>query len=277
MHHMMVMQTLHVHAAAGRTVPTCACTQARGGAAALQRWCAAPQRRRRPVGGHWRAVVRQRPGRWSWPSEHPASLLQFPSHLLLAFNLSEWIAFPAAPIHEHAQDFMWHCPLGAVDAAIDTVHAAGALKAYATSLELHRQAQGQRAAAAARRAKRAQDQSAALDNGHAHAPDVVDTVEGVPARLLNNAAVLHMRAGHTAEALALLAEAMQVSNVHCASPSCAALTGRALLAACPAHLSVFCFCALYHPSSWYILWLAHAMPGMLLGTSACARCAAACA
>ena len=101
------------------------------------------------------------------------------------------------------------------------MHAAS-LQAYKTSVELHRKAHADRAAAAARRARRAG--RAALENGHvegatpppndpsaaAAAAAAFEAVEPIPAKLLNNAAVLHLRCGKTGEAMQLMEEAIQV-------------------------------------------------------------------
>lgn len=94
---------------------------------------------------------------------------------------------------------------------------AAALRAYGTSLDLHRKARAHRAAAAVRRAKRAAQQE--LENGDlegATPPPAdlplqgVDGEEPLPAKLLNNAAVLQLATGHTSEALQLVEEAIQV-------------------------------------------------------------------
>ncbi|MCJ1422132.1 hypothetical protein MMC29_000011 [Sticta canariensis] len=112
----------------------------------------------------------------------------------------------------------WHATLIECGACVS----AEALKAYSTSLELHRKAHAERLAAAARRAKRAQSQGTLLENGHAEGstlpqPEQPEAVEAVPAKLLNNAAVLHMRNGRTDEALALMEEATQ-ARLGCDTP-----------------------------------------------------------
>ena len=70
----------------------------------------------------------------------------------------------------------------------------GALKAYKKSLELHRQLA---------------QENRPQENGHVSE----EPVSNVPARLLNNAAVVHMACGKHREALDLLLQATRVSTL----------------------------------------------------------------
>lgn len=74
---------------------------------------------------------------------------------------------------------------------------AGALKAYDRAIELHRRAA-----------------RAPLTNGFGSAQDAAEEPPppaGPPVRLLNNAAVLHLRYGNLAAALPLMEEAVEAS------------------------------------------------------------------
>ena len=71
---------------------------------------------------------------------------------------------------------------------------AGALKAYTKSLDLHKQLA---------------QENRPQENGHV--PE--EPVGSVPARLLNNAAVVHMACGKQREALDLLLQATKVSTL----------------------------------------------------------------
>ncbi len=62
----------------------------------------------------------------------------------------------------------------------------------------------------------------AQEEAAAAAEDADVAPAALPAKLLNNAAVLHMRAGESAAALSLVREALTVRPPHCAI--CASLT-----------------------------------------------------
>lgn len=94
---------------------------------------------------------------------------------------------------------------------------AAALQACTSGVDLCRQDAADRAAAATRRARRARAAANGHMGGERLTPEpgmddasLVVQPEALPAKLLNNAAVLHMAAGEAGKALQLLEEAVQV-------------------------------------------------------------------
>ncbi|KAK9805938.1 hypothetical protein WJX73_006894 [Symbiochloris irregularis] len=121
--------------------------------------------------------------------------------------------FKAAAQKGQGSAEMWET-LGELLATTDS---AAALQACTAGVDLYRKAAADKAAAATRRARRAR----AAENGHTgnerltpelgnmDDADLVVQPEALPAKLLNNAAVLHMAAGEAVKALHLLEEAVQ--------------------------------------------------------------------
>ena len=110
-----------------------------------------------------------------------------------------WVVTSCTAAHDcklQALVLLSKLPFCSVHDALDVIQSScsvGALKAYKRSLELHRQL--------------------ALDGAPQENGDAPDSqAAAVPARLLNNAAVVHMACGKQREALDLLIEASQVPS-----------------------------------------------------------------